>query len=142
MPLTVLGDDDVRRLLHSLNRDDIINLQQTLGDALHYYSSGEAEADNECGASHQPNRTQMIRKDGSTTLFMPGCSNDGMGIKVVTLVEASNSPSLNTVESVGSSVSSLSLSGPSSGTSQTGSLDIPLFPYNSPSESQSQTSSN
>jgi hypothetical protein len=100
MPLTVLSYEDVRLLLHSLDRDDIITLQQSLGDALHYYSSADAQADNECGASHQPSRTQMIRKDGSTTLFMPGSSMDGMGIKVVTLVESTDSTPFPVLENV------------------------------------------
>jgi ornithine cyclodeaminase/alanine dehydrogenase-like protein (mu-crystallin family) len=144
MPLTVLGDDDVRLLLHSLDRDDIISLQQSLGDALHYYSAVDAETDNECAAGQQLARTQMIRKDGSTTLFMPGSSTDGIGIKVVTLTESSDKTSYpTTLESTAASMSSLSLSNPSSDSSQTGSSDIPPYPSYSSSTagSTSQLSS-
>src|ERR1700712_3377027 len=87
MPLTVLTDDDVRTLLHSLDRTAIIKLQQSLADALHYYSAGEDDENSSCGAGYQPPRTQIKCKNGSTTLFMPGSSMDGIGIKVVTISE-------------------------------------------------------
>ncbi|PNS16619.1 hypothetical protein CAC42_4583 [Sphaceloma murrayae] len=83
MPLTILTDGDVNTLLHSLVRDDILDLQQSLADALHFYStSGE---DNSCCSSYQPMRTALKRRDGATTLFMPASAHTGVGIKVVTL---------------------------------------------------------
>ena len=91
MPLTILGDGDVRVLLHSLEKKDILQMQQSLADALHYFSSATDEDDNGCGASHQPQRTMLKQKNGATTVFMPATSNDGAGIKIVTLNEASPS---------------------------------------------------
>ncbi|OJD40397.1 nad-binding protein [Diplodia corticola] len=90
MPLTVLTDRDVKSLLHSLGRQDILDLQQSLGDALHYYSTA-TETESGCCATYQPQRTQLKRKDGSTTLFMPASSNDGLGVKIVTLPDPSAS---------------------------------------------------
>jgi ornithine cyclodeaminase/alanine dehydrogenase-like protein (mu-crystallin family) len=132
MPLLVLSDDDVVNLLHSLERQDIVDLQNSLADALHYYSSGDDdEANNNCSASNQPARIQMSRKDGSTTLFMPGSSTDGMGFKVVTLAESmrrdENRPP--TLDTTTSSMSSVSISDASStlvGSTPTSS--IPSYP--------------
>jgi hypothetical protein len=87
MPLTILTDEDVRTLLHSLTRKDVLDIQQALADALHYYSTAIEDEDNGCSAGYQPMRTQLKRKDGSTTLFMPASSNDGIGVKIVTLSE-------------------------------------------------------
>jgi ornithine cyclodeaminase/alanine dehydrogenase-like protein (mu-crystallin family) len=82
-PLTVLGDDDVNRILHSFTKDDILELQETLGDALHWYSTSNDGA--ECCSDFQPERTHLKRKDGSTTLFMPASGLNGQGIKVVNI---------------------------------------------------------
>ena len=117
MHLTVLSDGDVDRLLHTLDRDDIIELHHSLADALHYYSSGDDDPGNSCSSDCQPSRIQITRKDGSTTLFMPGSSNDGLGIKVVTLSDSETSSSASIEESTRSSISSLSLSTPPSNAS-------------------------
>lgn len=72
MPLTVLSDDDVRKLLLELTKQDILDLQQSLADALHYYSTATADdTDNGCSSSYQPLRTSLKRADGQTTLVMP-----------------------------------------------------------------------
>lgn len=84
MSLTVLTDSDVRRVLHSLTGEDILSMQEVLGDALHFYSSDTSQ-DNGCCSSYQPQRTSLKRRDGKTTLFMPASSQDGMGVKIVTL---------------------------------------------------------
>jgi ornithine cyclodeaminase/alanine dehydrogenase-like protein (mu-crystallin family) len=125
MPLTILGDDDVKLLLHSLDRKDLMYLQQSLADALHYYSTATEDEGIGCCASYQPKRQQMKFKDGRTTLVMPATGNDGMGVKIVTLTEAStregsiaSAPS--TERSSISSMASLSLSDPSSASSQSG----------------------
>lgn len=82
-PLTVLSDEDVRNVLHSLTGADIKNIQQSLADALHQYSlAGEEDG---CASAYQPQRTSLKRTDGSTTLFMPASSNSGLGVKIVTL---------------------------------------------------------
>ena len=39
MTLTVLSHQDVRALLVQLTKQDILDLQQSLADALHYYST-------------------------------------------------------------------------------------------------------
>jgi ornithine cyclodeaminase/alanine dehydrogenase-like protein (mu-crystallin family) len=85
MPLTILTDSDVRSLLHKLSKQDILDLQQSLADGLHYYSTATEEDSNACCSSYQPMRTALKRNDGQTTLFMPASSNDGIGFKVVTL---------------------------------------------------------
>ena len=77
MPLTVLTDEDVNRILHSFTKDDILELQESLGDALHWYSTSEDGAD--CCSGFQPERTHLKRKDGSTTLFMPASGLTGQG---------------------------------------------------------------
>ncbi|KAH7396579.1 hypothetical protein DE146DRAFT_763574 [Phaeosphaeria sp. MPI-PUGE-AT-0046c] len=108
MPLTVLSDDDVRRLLLELNKQDILDLQQSLADALHYYSTAtEEDTANGCSSSYQPLRTSLKRADGQTTLVMPASSNDGTGVKVVTLagVGASKAPSSQDTASTTSSLS-------------------------------------
>lgn len=108
MPLTVLGDPDVNRVLHSFDRDDILQLQQSLSDALHWYSTSNDA--NDCCSDFQPERTHLKRKDGSTTLFMPASSLDGQGIKVVNIVppESSGLPSLAESLSLSSEKSSIS----------------------------------
>lgn len=83
MPLTILTDADVRRVLHSLTKDDVLDLQQSLADALHQYSTAGEE--DQCCSVYQPQRTSMKRSDGSTTLFMPAISNTGLGVKIITL---------------------------------------------------------
>lgn len=86
MPLTVLTDDEVRKLLYSLTKEDVLELQQSLADALHYYSTATEEDSNGCCSSLQPLRT-ALKRNGQTTLFMPASSNDGLGVKIVTLSE-------------------------------------------------------
>ncbi|KAK0939238.1 hypothetical protein LTR48_005817 [Friedmanniomyces endolithicus] len=90
MPLTVLGDTDVNRILHSLTRDDILELQQSLADALHWYSTSNDA--NDCCSDFQPERTHLRRKDGSTTLFMPASGITGQGVKVVSIVPPDADP--------------------------------------------------
>ncbi|KAJ9635141.1 hypothetical protein H2199_008627 [Coniosporium tulheliwenetii] len=121
MPLTILSDADVQELLLSLNRQDILNLQQSLADALHHYSTATDTQDNGCCPAYQPQRTSLRRKDGSTTLFMPASSNDGLGIKVVTLTTpddtgSAGSPSMPSVDSLSISSSSAASTSASSST--------------------------
>ncbi|THY13282.1 NAD(P)-binding protein [Aureobasidium pullulans] len=83
MPVTVLSDHDVQRVLHSLTSQDIDDIQQSLADALHQYSTaGEEDG---CCSAYQPQRVHMKRTDGATSLFMPASSSSGMGVKVITL---------------------------------------------------------
>ncbi|ORY13078.1 hypothetical protein BCR34DRAFT_278974 [Clohesyomyces aquaticus] len=123
MTLTVLTDSDVRTLLHSLSKNDIIDLQQSLADALHYYSTSTEEDLNGCCSSLQPLRTALKRSDGQTTLFMPASSNDGLGVKIVTLCEPSTKKAdLSSLQSL----SSLSLTSASESIgSSTTAFDVP-----------------
>lgn len=91
MPLTILTDSDVRALLLELTRDDIVELQTSLAEALHEYSTGTQETG--CCAAYQPMRTQIARKNGHTTLFMPASSQRGVGMKIVSLAEPMAPPS-------------------------------------------------
>lgn len=84
MVLQVLSDSDVNRILHSFTKEDILELQQSLADALHWYSTSSDA--NDCCSDYQPERTHLKRKDGSTTLFMPASGMVGQGIKVVNIV--------------------------------------------------------
>ena len=92
MPLTVLTDFDVRSLLLSLNRDDIVNLQHNLAEALHDYSTGTQDTTGCCSAN-QPQRLSIQGKHGQTTLFMPASTNTTTGMKIVSLV-APSTPSI------------------------------------------------
>ncbi|KAF2153910.1 NAD(P)-binding protein [Myriangium duriaei CBS 260.36] len=83
MTLTVLSESDVFTVLHRITSEDIQDIQSSLADALHYYSTAGEE--NLCCSSYQPSRTTLKRKDGKTTLFMPASANSGLGFKVVTL---------------------------------------------------------
>ncbi|TKA65243.1 hypothetical protein B0A49_07962 [Cryomyces minteri] len=119
MPLTILADSDVRSLLHSLSRQDILDIQQSLADALHYYSTATEE--NSCCSSYQPQRTSLKRKDGSTTLFMPASSSDGLGMKIVTLMAPDDTDSAQGLSrlSLSSTESSARSSSPSIASSKT-----------------------
>ncbi|EGP88739.1 uncharacterized protein MYCGRDRAFT_56546 [Zymoseptoria tritici IPO323] len=102
MPLTVLSDFDVNKILHSYNKEDIEALQETLADALHWYSTSN-DANDAC-SDYQPERTHLKRKDGSTTLFMPASGLTGQGIKVVNIVppDATGLPAFKDDASLGS----------------------------------------
>ncbi|KAF2162799.1 hypothetical protein M409DRAFT_68799 [Zasmidium cellare ATCC 36951] len=126
MPLTILSDKDVSRILHSFNKEDVLELQQSLADALHWYSTSSDA--NDCCSDYQPERTHLKRKDGSTTLFMPASSMSGQGVKVVNIVPPDAGgigPPLresSTLGSDGDSRSSLSSVSRSGSTATTGTL--------------------
>ncbi|EXJ81631.1 hypothetical protein A1O1_07696 [Capronia coronata CBS 617.96] len=82
MPLTVLTDTEVRQILLSLTKEDAEGLQQSLAEALHSYSTGDTNSP--CSSSFQPART-VIKKNGVTTLFMPGSTGTTVGMKIVSL---------------------------------------------------------
>jgi ornithine cyclodeaminase/alanine dehydrogenase-like protein (mu-crystallin family) len=81
MPLTILSEAQVRSLLLSLTRDDVLALQQNIAEALREYSTGSQ--DQGCAASYQPQRTAITRKDGTTTVFMPASTGKTTGIKII-----------------------------------------------------------
>ncbi|KAI9753878.1 MAG: Cytoplasmic thioredoxin isoenzyme 2 [Chaenotheca gracillima] len=118
--LTVLTDDDVQKLLHSLSREDVIALQLALAEALHTYSTGTN--DQGACAANQPLRTSITKRN-ATTLFMPASTGDMTGMKMVTLTEsnkssasrsASETSSLNQGAGTNSSKTSLATTGASS----------------------------
>ncbi|KAI4169365.1 MAG: hypothetical protein LQ343_005758 [Gyalolechia ehrenbergii] len=90
MPLTVLSNSDIRSLLFSLNREDVLCLQENLAEALHEYSTGTQETTG-CCHSNQPQRISIPATNNQTTLFMPASTSTSRGIKVATLTTASES---------------------------------------------------
>ncbi len=104
MPLTVLTDSDVREVLLTLKRDDILELHHNLAEALHSYSTGDTNSP--CCSSYQPQRT-IIKKNGVTTLFMPASTGTSVGMKIVSLEGGVEQP-LKKKSSVGSAASELS----------------------------------
>ncbi|KAG2419337.1 hypothetical protein HFD88_004132 [Aspergillus terreus] len=83
MPLTILSQTQLRSLLLSLTRDEIIALQQNLSKSLQEYSTGNQE--NDCSATYQPQRTAITRRNGCTTLFMPASTGHTIGMKMISL---------------------------------------------------------
>ncbi|CAK32620.1 uncharacterized protein An01g03310 [Aspergillus niger] len=83
MPLTILSQTQLRSLLLSLSRDQIIELQQNLSNALRDYSTGSQEKG--CAAAYQPTRTAITRQNGCTTLFMPASTGNTLGMKMISL---------------------------------------------------------
>jgi ornithine cyclodeaminase/alanine dehydrogenase-like protein (mu-crystallin family) len=88
MPLTILSHAQLRSLLLSLTRDEIIRLQRGLAEALRDYSTGNQEQG--CSASYQPQRTAITRQNGCTTLFMPATTGQTIGIKMISLQDGAN----------------------------------------------------
>lgn len=78
--LTILNDTQVKEILHGLSREEVQTLQQTLRNALHEYSTNANNDTEEC-SFQQPERQQLDRKNGTTTLFMPSTSSSGIGMK-------------------------------------------------------------
>ncbi|KAI4943181.1 hypothetical protein J4E91_009621 [Alternaria rosae] len=115
MPLTILSDADVRTLLLQLTKQDILDLQQNLADALHHYSTSTEEDDNNgCCESFQSAGTSLKTKDGGLMTVAPASSNDSLGVKITTRPEFNSSDTA----SVTSSMSSLALSQQSTPTSK------------------------
>lgn len=87
MPLTILSRSQLREVLHSLNREEITELQRNLSEALREYSTGAQ--DKGCSATYQPQRTAITRQNGCTTLFMPASTGQTIGIKMISLQDGS-----------------------------------------------------
>ena len=111
MPLTVLSDGDVRKLLLSLTRDEILAMGDNLAEALHEYSTGTQETTG-CCSSNQPQRIAIPAVNSRTTLFMPASTSTSRGIKIISLdapVEAqSSSPTTSRTSSLRHSSSTAS----------------------------------
>ena len=80
--LTILNDAEVKEILHGLAREEVETMQKTLRNALHEYSTNANNDKEEC-SFQQPERQQLDRKNGTTTLFMPSTSSSGIGMKGV-----------------------------------------------------------
>ncbi|KXT03685.1 hypothetical protein AC578_5183 [Pseudocercospora eumusae] len=107
MPLQILSNDHVNKILHSFTKEDILELQQSLADALHWYSTSSDA--NDCCSDYQPERTVLKRKDGTTSIYMPASGMTGQGVKVlnVTPPDANGLPGLQETYSDGDSRSSI-----------------------------------
>ncbi|EED16768.1 proline utilization protein PrnX-like, putative [Talaromyces stipitatus ATCC 10500] len=90
MPLTILSGAQVRTLLLSLSRDDVLTLQHNLAEALREYSTGSQEEG--CSASYQPHRTAITGADGGTTIFMPASTGKMTGVKILSSPLTASSP--------------------------------------------------
>jgi ornithine cyclodeaminase/alanine dehydrogenase-like protein (mu-crystallin family) len=138
MPLTVLTDSDVRAVLMTLKKDDILELHHNLADALHSYSTGDTNSP--CCSSHQPQRT-AITKNGVTTLFMPASTGTSVGMKIVSLEGGVASPKKKaSVSSATSDLSGISLTPASTISSGASTISGTSFtPPDSIASSQSTT---
>ncbi|KAI5308161.1 hypothetical protein KEM55_006395, partial [Ascosphaera atra] len=81
MPLTILSRSDVKSVLLSLTREQVLELQAHVADALRDYSAGNQESPS--GPEFQPPRTVITRPDGLTTLFMPASAGPHVGMRVM-----------------------------------------------------------
>lgn len=132
MPLTILSDSEVRSLLLSLSRDDILELQESLAEALHEYSTGTQESTGCCSAN-QPQRIAIPAPNNRTTLFMPATTSTSRGMKIVSL-NVAPTPSASSQTSFASTKGShspsiaSSISSAPSRTSTTSSLSSPSSP--------------
>ena len=123
MPLTVLSDLDVSRILHSFKKEDIEQLQVQLADALHWYSTSADE--NDYCSDFQPERTTVKRRDGSTTLFLPASGANGQAVKVINISAPDTGggfPSLDNLSLDTTNSSRSSLSSPTGSSSPRGSI--------------------
>ncbi|KAL8993763.1 MAG: hypothetical protein Q9169_006109, partial [Polycauliona sp. 2 TL-2023] len=152
MPLTVLSDSETKAILYSLTREDVLNLQNNLTEALHEYSTGTQETTG-CCQSNQPQRIAIPASNNQTTLFMPASTSTSRGIKIATLARTPEPPrndSLPSIKSTTSHASSTSSSTaqstpstPTTLASQLSNTSISPSPHppSLPSSSQSTTTS-
>ncbi|OAA68043.1 ornithine cyclodeaminase [Niveomyces insectorum RCEF 264] len=83
MSLTILTDEQIAGLLNGLTVDELESFRDALKQSLYEYSTGTQSLKD--GDYHQPPRTSMTSPTtGATTLFMPSCSADGIGMKAHT----------------------------------------------------------
>ncbi|KAL8769084.1 MAG: hypothetical protein Q9209_004870 [Squamulea sp. 1 TL-2023] len=113
MPLTVLSDSDINSILYSLNRDDVLALQNNLAEALHEYSTGTQETTG-CCQSNQPERIAIPASNDQTTLFMPATTSTSRGIKIATLATTPEPPRNDSLPSIAFAKSNTSISSSSS----------------------------
>lgn len=115
MTLTVLSHQDVRTLLFQLTKQDILDLQQNLADALHYYSTNTEDDGDDWDGGVGVDGMKMKRKDGGVVSVTPASSNDRFGVKITSLLNEKMKRSKSSdTEFTTSSLESLSLSRDSS----------------------------
>ncbi|EPE04949.1 hypothetical protein F503_00103 [Ophiostoma piceae UAMH 11346] len=91
--LTILKEEEIAGLLNTLSLDELEGFRTVLKNALHEYSTGTQVAAGKSGKAgtsdiQQPARTCITSPvTGRETIFMPACSADGIGMKVVTLAK-------------------------------------------------------
>jgi ornithine cyclodeaminase/alanine dehydrogenase-like protein (mu-crystallin family) len=137
MPLTVLSDSDVRALLISLRKDEIVELQDNLAEALHEYSTGDTNSS--CCSSYQPQRTVM-KKKGVTTLFMPASTGESVGMKIIALeTPEASAAARESTASLASAMSGVTLS-PSTSTTKSSSSSISGASFQPPASVASSSS--
>ena len=91
-----MNDSEVRSLLLTLSRDEVMHLQKELAESLHEYSTG-AQATSACASKNQPKRSSIPASNNQTTLFMPASTTTSRGMKIITLANPSaHSPSAST----------------------------------------------
>ncbi|KAH8811983.1 hypothetical protein F5884DRAFT_728585 [Xylogone sp. PMI_703] len=94
MSLTLLSDRDTKEILHGLTYEQLERFQDSLRHALHEFSTGTQD-EGACSI-HQPMRTSLQGRNGTTTLFMPSSSSSNIGIKgllSLSRLESANSAS-------------------------------------------------
>jgi hypothetical protein len=89
MSLTILTDQNVKDILQSLDREELLGLQSSMRLALHEYATGTNSSG--AAAANQPNRTVIESSNGTTTLFMPSTSSSGIGMKGTYIESRNNS---------------------------------------------------
>ncbi|KAI0539070.1 UbiD family decarboxylase [Xylaria digitata] len=101
MSLALLSDEDIRKLLENLTREEAENFRDALESALHEYSTGTQAISTDL--YNQPPRTSAYSgRTGATTSFMPSSSPVGHGVKVVTVSSPHANLSLPTISPTGS----------------------------------------
>ncbi|KAF5231895.1 hypothetical protein FAUST_9031 [Fusarium austroamericanum] len=75
MPFTVLSDRNVNHILDTLSQSDVIDLANALENALTQYSCNNEQ-------QYQPHRA-VVDRDGQVSLFMPGTTDQLLGVKIV-----------------------------------------------------------
>ena len=123
MPLTVLSNHDVSRILHSFTKDDILELQQHLADALHWYSTSNDA--NDYSSDYQPEAIKLTRKDGTTSLFSPASDCKGQAVKITSIIPPDASKGFPSLENLSLDTEASSRSSISSTASPTSGSESP-----------------
>lgn len=82
MPFTVLSDANVNHILDTLSPSDVLDLANALERALIQYSCNSEQ-------QYQPHRA-VVDRDGQVSLFMPGTTDQLIGVKIVGITPTEN----------------------------------------------------